>query len=265
MGPVLNGFNTEHLRGKEEAMLPAGLRRSIRLRLVSLAILWGALLACTSSALAHSAHVRVSLVGYEAGAAPFRAYLMSSVVETAATFKVVNSQGVVAYAGQVGALLGTWSHSKTETYEVYALDFSVPGGDLYKISVSGPVAATSPRFAVDCPEVLYSGLLLNTLFFYETQRDGANFVPNAMRPEPGHLKDENAHVYQTPPLDANDFIDNEPPAPPLASAKLSNIDASGGWWDAGDYEKYVETTSYTAALCRSGFATFRTRWARTPA
>ena len=57
--------------------------------------------------------------------------------------------------------------------------------------------------------MLYSGLLLNTLFFYETQRDGTNFVPNAMRTEPGHLKDENAHVYQIPPLDSNDFIEAE--------------------------------------------------------
>jgi len=237
-------------------MLPSGPRLSIHLRLASLAILWCALLAGTPAALAQSAHVRVSLVGYEAGETPFRAYLMSSVEETGRTFKVVNSKGVVAYSGQVGALLGTWSHSKTETYEVYALDFSVPGGDLYKISVSGPVAASSPRFTVDCPEALYSGLLLNTLFFYETQRDGANFVPNAMRTEPGHRKDENAHVYQTPPLDSNDFIDNVPPAPPLVSAKLSNIDASGGWWDAGDYEKYVETTSYTAALMQIGIRDF---------
>ena len=103
---------------------------------------------------------------------------------------------------------------------------------------------------------LYSGLLLNTLFFYQTERDGANFVPNALRTAPGHLKDKNAHVYETPPLDSNDFIDNVPPTPPLVSAKLPNIDASGGWWDAGDYEKYVETTSYTAALMQIGIRDF---------
>ena len=26
------------------------------------------------------------------------------------------------------------------------------------------------------------------------------------------------------------------------------IDASGGWWDAGDYVEYVETISYTLAV-----------------
>ena len=231
-------------------------RLSIRLRLVSVANILLVLLACTPVSRAQSAYVRVSQVGYEAGEAPFRAYLMSTAAESGASFLVVNSEGATAYSGHVGALLGTWSHSKKETYDVYALDFTVPGGDLYTISVSMPVLVASPRFAVDCPDVLYSGLLLNSLFFYETQRDGANFIPNALRTEPGHLKDKNAHVYQTPPLDSNDFIDNAPPTPPLVSAKLSNIDASGGWWDAGDYEKYVETTSYTAALMQIGIRDF---------
>ena len=237
-------------------MLPCSVRDLIHIRLVSLGILLTVLLACSPRAEAQSAHVRVGQVGYETGKTPFRAYLMSTEAETGATFKVLNSKGAAVYSGHVGALLGTWSHSKTVTYDVYALDFTVPGGDLYKISVSGPVAADSPRFAVDFPEVLYSGLLLNTLFFYETQRDGANFVRNALRSEPAHLKDENAHVYQTPTLDANDFIDNVPPLPPLVSAKLPNFDASGGWWDAGDYEKYVETTSYTAALMQIGIRDF---------
>jgi endoglucanase len=155
----------------------------------------------------------------------------------------------------VGALLGSWGHSKKIRYEVYAVDFNVPGGDLYKISVSNPTAV-SPRFAVDTAEKLYPGLLLNTLFFYQTQRDGAHFVPNALRDGPGHLRDKNASVYQTPVLDDNDFINNVPPAPPLISAKVPNIDASGGWWDAGDYTKYVETTSYTAALMQIGVRDF---------
>ncbi|HXZ31892.1 MAG TPA: glycoside hydrolase family 9 protein [Terriglobales bacterium] len=205
---------------------------------------------------AESTYVRVDQVGYESGQTPFRAYLMSTTAEDAASFKVVNSKGATVYSGYAGALLGTWSHSKSVTYNVYALDFSAPGGDLYTISVSGAAAATSPPFAVDTPEVLYSGLLLNTLFFYETERDGADFIRNALRTAPGHLKDENAHIYQTPPLDSNDFIDNVPPTPPLVSAKLPNIDAAGGWWDAGDYEKYVETVSYTAALMQIGIRDF---------
>ena len=211
---------------------------------------------CGARARAQSAFVRVSQVGYEEGESPFRAYLMSTSAENGTKFRVIDANGSTDYSGQVGALLGTWSHSKTVTYNVYALDFSVPGGDVYTISVSGPEATASPSFAVDCPDTLYSGLLLNTLFFYETERDGAHYIPNALRTAPGHLKDENASVYETPTLDSNDFIDNVPPLLPLVSAKLPNIDASGGWWDAGDYMKYVETVSYTAALMQIGVRDF---------
>jgi endoglucanase len=205
---------------------------------------------------AESAYLRVSQVGYEAGKAPFRAYLMSRQEETHATFEVRNSSGVIVDSGHVGALLGKWGHSKMVSYNVYALDFNAPAGDLYTISVSGRMPALSPRFAVDDPDILYSGLLLNTLFFYQTERDGASFVQNALRSKPGHLKDKNAYVYETPPLDGDDFIDNVPPTPPLVSAGVPNIDASGGWWDAGDYEKYVETVSYTAALMQIGIRDF---------
>ncbi|MGA2420118.1 MAG: glycoside hydrolase family 9 protein, partial [Candidatus Acidiferrum sp.] len=237
-------------------MLTSSARIAMRLQFALVFGIFFAVLAGVPAARGQSAYVRVSQVGYETGEGPFRAYLMSTAAESGATFKVVNTKGAVAYSGKIGALLGTWSHSKKETFEVYALDFTVAGGGLYSIAVAGPVNAASPQFAVDCPEELYSGLLLNTLFFYETQRDGADFVRNALRTEPGHLKDENARIYETPPLDSNDFIDNVPPAGPLVSAKLPNIDASGGWWDAGDYEKYVETVSYTAALMQIGVRDF---------
>lgn len=237
-------------------MVPSGARVCSHLRVVFIANVFLALLASAPRLLAAPAYVRVNQAGYEAGAAPFRAYLMFPAAQTGATFQVVNSKGDIAQSGHVGALLGTWGHSKKVTYNVYALDFNVPGGDLYTIKVSGPVAATSPAFAVGPSETLYSGLLLNTLFFYETQRDGRHFIPNALRTAPGHLKDGDAHVFNTPPLDGNDFIDNVPPAPPLVAANLPNIDAAGGWWDAGDYEKYVETVSYTAALMEIGVRDF---------
>jgi endoglucanase len=237
-------------------MIPSGSRSCSSPRLVLVAPVFLALLACAPRLLAEPAYVRVSQVGYEARNAPFRAYLMAQSAATGTTFQVVNSKGVTADSGHVGALLGAWGHSNKMTYNIYALDFNVPGGDLYTINVSGPLTATSPPFAVDSPETLYSGLLLNTLFFYETERDGKHFIPNALRTAPGHLKDGNAHIYNTPPLDGNDFIDNVPPAMPLVSAGLPNIDAAGGWWDAGDYEKYVETVSYTAALMQIGIRDF---------
>jgi endoglucanase len=229
---------------------------SVRQSLVSAAVLTVALCMGTPAARAQSAYVRVSQVGYEVGQSVARAYLMSTAAETGATFKVQSANGSTAYSGKVGTLLGTWANSKKLIYQVYALDFVVPAGRSYSISVAGPVSAQSPKFAVDRPHVLYPGLLLNTLFFYQTQRDGPDFIPNALRTAPGHLKDQNAELYLTPPLDANDEINNVPPAKPLSPANLPNIDASGGWWDAGDYEKYVETMSYTVALMEIGVRDF---------
>jgi endoglucanase len=101
--------------------------------------------------------------------------------------------------------------------------------------------------------VLYPGLLLNTKFFYETERDGPDYIPNALRTAPGHLNDAHAAVFQTPPLDSDDSIATTlTPLTPTGAV----IDASGGWWDAGDYMKYVETISYTVALQEIGIRDF---------
>ncbi len=212
-----------------------------------------ALFAGAAAATAQSAYVRVSQVGYEAGSPSCRAYLMSTVSEAGASFSVLNSQGHGVYTAPVGALLGTWSNSATLTYSVYALDFNAPSGTGYTISVTGPVAAVSPAFPVASPAVLYPGLLLNTLFFYESERDGPDYIPNVLRTAPGHINDTHAEVYQTPPLDNNDNIATTgTPLTPTGAL----IDAAGGWWDAGDYMKYVETTSYTVALQEIGIRDF---------
>jgi endoglucanase len=75
-------------------------------------------------------------------------------------------------------------------------------------------------------------------------------------PHPWHLKDKSARTYLTPPLDDNDFLDNVPLAPPLSPASPSKIAVAGGWWDVGDYEKYVQTVSYAAALMQIGVRDF---------
>ena len=142
--------------------------------------------------------VRVNQAGYEAGSTA-RAYLMTTAKPASESLWVVNDDGRTAYSAKIGALVGTWAHTATQSYNVYALDFSVPAG-IYKILVNGDVTAVSPRFAVDAPDALYSGLLLNTLFFYETERDGPNYIQNALRAAPGHLKDGDATRYKTPVL-----------------------------------------------------------------
>jgi endoglucanase len=227
----------------------SGISRRPNIRTLALLVL----AACTPPASAQSAYVRVNQIGYEAGSPPFRAYLMSTASESGAIFTVLNSQGAAVYSASIGALLGTWSNSASLTYDVYALDFAAPAGEGFTISVSGPAAATSPVFPVGAPDVLYPGLLLNTLWFYQTDRDGPDFIPNALRTAPGHLNDESASVYETPPLDENDNI-NTTSAPLTPNGAV--IDAAGGWWDAGDYMKYVETVSYTLALMEIGIRDF---------
>ena len=211
---------------------------------------------CSTMTFAQHAYVRVSQVGYEESDAPARAYLMSTAAEPGATFRVLDEHGATVYAGAVGALLSTWGHSGDVNYQIYPIDFRVPRAKSYTIRVSGPVPASSPHFAVEEPRQLYAGLLLNTLFFYQTERDGPDYIPNALRNGPGHLKDRDAKRFISPPLDDNGFVNNVPPTPPLVATNLPNIDASGGWWDAGDYEKYVVTISYVVAMMETGIRDF---------
>jgi hypothetical protein len=115
-----------------------------------------ALLACTTSSMGGPAHaapggtgtdaayVRVNQVGYPAAASK-RAYLMSQVVQTGATFAVKNAANTTVFTAPIGADLGAWSSTFSH---VYALDFNaVATAGTYRVVVTGPAPATSPRSA----------------------------------------------------------------------------------------------------------------------
>ena len=110
--------------------------------------------------------------------------------------------------------------------------------------------ASSPPFAIDSPATLYAGALHNALSFYEDERDGPDFIRSPLRTAPGHLNDEHARTYLTPKVDENGAFKGDLKALPRF------IDAAGGWWDAGDYLKFVQTTSYTVALMLTGVRDF---------
>ncbi len=188
---------------------------------------------------AANAFVRVNQVGYMKSETK-QAILMSSGSEWGATFSVVNSSsGKTVYSAPIGASQGNWSKSFPDTY---LLDFShVQATGSYSISVKGPVDASSPVFKIGTGSDLYAGLLPNALFFYQTQRDGAQVNPNVMNRQPSHLKDEQASIYATPTY-KNDVLQG-------TLKKIGGpIDVSGGWFDAGDYLKFVQTASYTDAI-----------------
>ena len=209
--------------------------------------------ALAGAALAQTAFVRVNQVGYVSGSSK-RAYLMASGAETGATFVVKDSSGATVFGpATIGANLGSWSGGYPD---VYALDFdSFVTAGTYTISVSGPIAASSPTFKVDTAANVYTGALSNSLFFYQNERDGPNFVGTALRTAAGHLNDGSAKVYVTPNVNNNGRFSGD-----LTPATLNGtqpvINGAGGWWDAGDYMKFVMTHSYTVAVMLVGVRDF---------
>jgi endoglucanase len=196
---------------------------------------------------ANSAFVRVNQVGYPSAGSK-RAYLMASVAETGATFSVKDPTGATVFSAPVGAAVGAWGNTFKS---VYALDFDpVAAAGSYTISVVGPVPATSPSFRIDTGSSVYAGPLANALSFYQTERDGPNFIPNALRTAPGHLNDQNAMTYLTPHANSSGRFSGD--LTPLGI----RVDGSGGWWDAGDYIKGVETLSYATDLLLAGVRDF---------
>ena len=218
----------------------AAVLRLTRLGLCLLALFAG------SAAAAQTAFVRLNQVGYP-GNASKRAYLMTSTTETGATFRVLNSSGTSVFNAGIGAKLGSWGSFSN----VYALDFdavTTPG--TYTISVTGPASATSPSFLIDVAANVYATPLANSLYFYLNERDGANFVATPLRTAGAHLNDSAANVYLTPNVNKNGRFSGD------LTATGAQIDASGGWWDAGDYLKFVQTESYTVALMLIGVRDF---------
>ncbi len=228
-----------------------GRRAAVRLASIALLALAGsALISLEPTAgapAAASAFVRVNQVGYPSTASK-RAYLMSSAAETGATFSVKNQAGTTVLTAPIGANLGKWSNSYSN---VYALDFtSVTAVGSYTISVSGPIAASSPTFRIDTGGAVYSGALANALSFYRTERDGPNYIPSALRTAPAHLNDQTALVYETPHVNSSGRFSGD------LTQIGGPIDASGGWWDAGDYIKGVQTLGYATAMLLTGVRDF---------
>jgi endoglucanase len=191
-----------------------------------------------------TAFVRVNQVGYPTAAAK-RAYLVSTASAAGSAFSIRDASGAVVYTGTVGPSLGVWS----STYKfVQPLDFDdLTATGTYTVSVG---SATSPTFKIDTGRNVYATPIANGLFFYQTERDGPNYIPNALRNAPAHLNDANALTYAAPTYKKNDVLVGD--LTPLGP----RIDATGGWWDAGDYIKGVETISYTTAMLLHGVREF---------
>ncbi|MGO9490600.1 MAG: glycoside hydrolase family 9 protein [Solirubrobacteraceae bacterium] len=218
-----------------------------RICVLSLLLAIGLTVAPSPAQASQEAFVRVNQVGYPSSG-PKRAYLMSSVSQTGSTFTVQAEGGGTVLTGTVGASSGSWSKSFPD---VYPLDFdglTAPGR--YTIDVGGSAPAVSPSFSVGTAGSLLSGPIANALSFYQNERDGPEYIPSALRSGPGHLNDQDAMTYATPKVNGQGVFKGE------LESLGSTIDAAGGWWDAGDYLKFVQTTSYTVDLMLAGVRDF---------
>ncbi len=180
-------------------------------------------------------YIRLNQVGYALHESK-QALLLSTTALITVPFRVVNSQNQTVYQATTSANRGAWSK---QFPAVYALDFSViqqPGS--YHLEVDTPDTAPSVTFPIASAPSLYQPLLDHALFFYQAQHDGAVVDPRVMNRQPSHLMDQQALVYQ-PPVYEHGVL-----AKPLVSTGETR-DVSGGWFDAGDYLKFVQTASYT--------------------
>ena len=194
--------------------------------------------------------IRVDQIGYP-GASPKVAYVMSGSDLGGTQFSVRDASDTAVYSGVVGPSAGSWN---THYRFVSPITFSsVAGAGSYRILVSTPVAVSSPEFTIGDASTLWQPALANALSFYRNERDGPGYIPSTLRTAPAHLDDQHATTYATPKVDANGNFRGD--LTPLGAT----TDASGGWWDAGDYLKFVETTSYAVALLGVGARSFPAR------
>jgi endoglucanase len=197
---------------------------------------------------AQSAFVRVNQVGYMRHA-PKRAYLLATDIEQRVRFQVKSSGGRTVFSGTVPAARdrGPWG----DFAHVVPLDFDgVTDDGTFTIEVAGPTPASSPAFRIAGRGRLYRTPLANALSFYQVQRDGPNFIRGPLRDAPAHLNDRRAKVYRTPVVDEDGNFEGD------LTPTGATIDASGGWADAGDYLKFVQTHSYTVGMMLTGMRDF---------
>ena len=199
---------------------------------------WAAAGNAHGRARAPAAFVRVNQVGYPSGGTKV-AVLMASASEDGTTFRVVNGAGHTVLSGPVGADRGAWSPSFPHTYRLAFSGVSAAGR--YRIRVTGPVAAASPWFRVGSSEALYEPLVANARRFLLAQRDSADVDGSVLDRKPSHLADRQASIYAMPQFHGS-TIEGD------LHRIGGPVDVAGGWLDAGDYLKFVETASFTDAL-----------------
>jgi len=191
--------------------------------------------------------VRVDQIGYPSTSAKV-AYVMSAYACAGTGFSVSTVGGTVVTTGSAGPSQGSWNRRYRYVCPLAFDSVTAPG--TYRVAAG---SAVSPAFAVASAPSLWVRGLSNSVSFYANQRDGSAFVPSALRKTPAHLTDAAAMAYLTPTMNSSGGFSGD-----LVPTGAS-LDVSGGWWDAGDYLKFVQTTSYTVDAMGVGVRDFAGR------
>jgi endoglucanase len=179
--------------------------------------------------------IRINQVGYVSDCEKV-ALVMSSVRLGAAGFSVVAASGRSVRRGRLGPSRGAWSRAWPY---VYPADFSaLTRAGHYAVEVDG---ARSPVFRVGSGSALYGGPAQRAVDFFAAQRDGPDVIAGPLDRKPAHLLDQHATVYAQPSYSRTRLTAALRPTG-------TTVDASGGWFDAGDYLKFVETASFSEIL-----------------
>ncbi len=177
---------------------------------------------------------RVNQVGYVAGC-PKLAFAMTRGTAGSRAFSLADRRGRVVLRGNAAGPQ-RWS----ARYVVYQLDFSavhVPG--VYFLRFAGHASAP---LRIGDAATLYRPLAGDAVAFLQSQRDGAGVIPGPMHRQPSHLDDATAAVFAIPHYNAAGVLTGG------LTPTGGTVNAEGGWFDAGDYLKFVTTASFTDSL-----------------
>jgi endoglucanase len=206
--------------------------------LVMAATTAGAAGASTAGAPVTRGELRVDQVGYEPGTAAV--FVMASAPATGVVVRVRNARGAVVASAVTGASAGSWNKNYPDVYQVAFPTLRVVGE--YTVETGSPVRAPQAALRIASGTALYSAPLDAAVAFLRNQRDGADVVPGPLDRQPSHLTDAHATAYAPPKYDGNDTLVGN------LHAVGGPVDVSGGWFDAGDYIKLVQTASYTDTM-----------------
>lgn len=179
--------------------------------------------------------VRLNQVGVPRGQSA-SAFVLSSTARRTTPYRLVRTNGgSTVRRGRLGRRSGRWNRHLA----IHRLRFGSLRDGRYRIRVG---RARSAVLRIGNPRSLYRPLFGNTVTFLQSQRDGADVIPGQLRRRPSHLLDGSATVYAPPQFNGGGALRGG------LTAVGGPVDVSGGWFDAGDYLKFVETASYDDAV-----------------